>query len=336
MVNVNAKPEWSEVVDHIKGYFPAVAVVAAMQLDVFTPLSDGPKTTEELATALRVKPHRLRLLLRSLAATKLVGRDGDLYVNSPIADAFLVRGRPTYMGGSHELYTDLFAAVLQTARSVQTGAPQGQHDWEHMPDEQVRAVLRGLNVAATAQGRSVAQTHDFSRFKTILDVGGGGGGFSIGACQAYPNLAAQVIELPRIARICEELVAAAGLGARIQARSHDITAAPLAELEHAAVLRNLLQVLSPESARRVVDNVGRSLHPGGEIYILGAILDNDLTGPSGVLAINLFFLNAFQDGEAYTEREYREWLKTAGFVDVTRTIFRGGLDLSLMTARKPS
>jgi cyclopropane fatty-acyl-phospholipid synthase-like methyltransferase len=333
-VSVTPAPEWVDVVDHIKGFFPAVAVVAAMQLDVFTPLSHGPKTHDELASALDVPPRRLRLLLRSLVATKLVAADGDRFTNSPVAEAFLVRGRPTYMGGSHELYNDLFAAVLPTARSVRTGVPQSHHEWESMPEDQLRAALRGLNVAATAQGARLAKEHDFARFKTILDVGGGGGGFSIGACQACPNLTAHVVELPRVARICGDLITAAGLGSRVRAYSHDLTVAPLPELHEVAVLRNLLQVLSPERAKTIVHNVGRSLSPGGEIYIIGSIVDDDGRGPSGSLALNLFFLNAFEDGEAYMESQYREWLEAAGFEEIRRSVIRGGLDLSLMTARK--
>jgi cyclopropane fatty-acyl-phospholipid synthase-like methyltransferase len=271
--------------------------------------------------------------LRSLAATNLIISEGDRFANSAVANQFLVRGRPQYMGGSHELYFDMFSSVLATTQSVRTGAPQALHDWDQMPDDQLRAVLRGLNPGAAAQGRTLAHTHDFSRFKTILDVGGGGGGFAIGACEACPNLTAQVVELPRVARISEQLVASAGLASRVRAVSHDMTAMPSAQPYDAAVLRNLLQVLAADRAQRVLENVARSLKPGGEIFI-GAILDDDGLGPTGVLAVNLFFLNAFHDGEAYTESEYREWLETAGFVDIKKSLLRGGLDLSLLTARR--
>lgn len=326
-------PDWYEVLDRIKGYFPAVAVVAAMRLDVFTPLGLGPKTSDELADALGVPSRRLLLLLRSLAATGLIRVEEGRFANSPVANEFLVKGRPNYMGGSHELYMDVFSSVLATAESVRTDAPQATHDWNRMPEDQLRAGLRGLNAGATAQGRALAESHKFSRFGAIVDVGGGGG-FAIGACQACPALTAQVVELPRVARITEELVAAAGLASRIRAVAHDMTATPLPEMHAAAVLRNLLQVLSTDNARRVLENVGRSLRPDGEIFIIGAILDDDRKGPAGALGLNLFFLNAFQEGEAYTESQYRSWLEAAGFVDIKRSQLRAGLDQSLMTARK--
>jgi SAM-dependent methyltransferase len=326
--------DWTDVLEHIKAYFPAVAIVAAMQLDIFTPLADGPKTAQELAAALGVSSRRLLALLRSVAATNLIVSDGGRFANSALASEFLVRGRPQYMGGSHEMFSDMFSTVLAAARSVRTGAPQALHDWDQMPEEQLRAALRGLNSGAAAHGRALARTHEFSRFKTFLDVGGGGGGFAIGACEVCPGLTAQVVELPRVAQISEELVASTGLASRIRVVRHDMTAMPIAQPADAAVLRSLLQVLSADSARRVVEHVAESLRPGGEIFIIGAILDDDGLGPPGVLALNLFFLSAFQDGEAYTESEYRGWLEAAGFGVIRRAALRGGLDVSLMTARR--
>src|SRR5262249_19802106 len=144
------RPDWNDMVQKIKAYFAPVAIVSAMKLDVFTPLGEGPKTAQGLADSLRVPPRRLRMLLYSLASTGLITRDGDRFEISALANEFLVRGRPRYMGGSHELYSDIFAAMLSTAESVRAGRPAALHDWEHMPEEQVRALLRGLNPGAAA------------------------------------------------------------------------------------------------------------------------------------------------------------------------------------------
>jgi hypothetical protein len=91
--------------------------------------------------------------------------------------------------------------------------------------------------------------------------------------------------------------------------------------------------MSPERAQRVVENVGRSLRPNGEIFIIGQIVDDDLAGPPGALAFNLVFLNIYRDGEAYPESSYRRWLASAGFVDVQRRQLAGP-GLSLITGRR--
>lgn len=326
-------PEWGDVLGHLNGYFSAVAVLAAMQLDLFTPLRHGPRTCDELANDLAVDPRRLRMLLTTLAGTGLVTLSHHRVTNSPVAAEFLVKGQPKYMGGSHELYSELFSAVLTTTQSIRSGTPQSEHDSESLPDSQLRAGLRGLNAGATAQGRMLARDQRFERFETILDVGGGGAGFAMGACEVCPNLTAQVIELPRVAEIAQEFVEAAGLASRIKAISHDIAAAPLPQAYPAAVLRNFLQVLSPERAKNVLENVGRSLQPDGEVFVIGQMLDDDLTGPPGALALNLVFLNIYRDGEAYPEASYRSWLASANFVNIQRRQLTGSTQ-SLITAQR--
>src|SRR5262245_59917335 len=107
-------PDWNDVVQQIKAYFAPVAIVSAMKRDVFTPLGDGPKSAHARADSLGVPARRLRMLLDSLTSTGLITRGGDLFENSALANEFLVRGRPRYMGGSHELYSDIFATMLST------------------------------------------------------------------------------------------------------------------------------------------------------------------------------------------------------------------------------
>jgi hypothetical protein len=151
--------DWSDVLRHVKAYFPAVAVVAAMRLELFTALADGPRTAEELAATLGVPTRRLRMLVRSLVAAKLVVSDGDCFANAPVAAEFLVKGHPQYMGGSHELYSHMFSSVLSTAESIRTGVPQAIQDWTHMPDDRLRAILRGLNPGRSHKaGRSPTLT----------------------------------------------------------------------------------------------------------------------------------------------------------------------------------
>ena len=69
-----------------------LAALAGMQLDLFTPLKDGPKTAEEIAQATGVGPARLRLLLYSLVAAELLAEQDGRFSNTREAEQFLVKG----------------------------------------------------------------------------------------------------------------------------------------------------------------------------------------------------------------------------------------------------
>ena len=99
-----------------------------------------------------------------------------------------------------------------------------------------------------------------------------------------------------------------------------------------AVLSSLLQVLSADEARQVSQHVGIALHPGGTIHIIGSILNDSRTSPPETVGNNLNFISIYYTGEACTERQPREWFRTAGFEAVNRATLPGGA--GLITARK--
>ena len=64
----------------------------------------------------------------------------------------------------------------------------------------------------------------------------------------------------------------------------------------------------PQTKRPVLRYVGQIVEPGGVLYIVGQMLDNSRLSPPETVAGNLFFLNVFDEGQAYTEQEHRDWL----------------------------
>ena len=101
----------------------------------------------------------------------------------------------------------------------------------------------------------------------------------------------------------------------------------------AAVMTAFIQVLSPDDARCAIKNVSKVMNPGGEIYIRGyGIIDNSRTSPKKLVGFNLVYINVYDEGQAYTEQEHKDWLEEAGFGSFRRTILADGS--SIITARK--
>jgi hypothetical protein len=132
------------------GVYPSMAMLAGMQLDVFTPLKDGPMSGARLAEALDVPQEKLRPLLYALVNAELLRIENDQFANTPEGDLYLVRGRSTYLGGAHELYSDLWSAALTAGQSIRAGAPHQKHDFVAMSDAELAAFFRGLHPGALA------------------------------------------------------------------------------------------------------------------------------------------------------------------------------------------
>jgi len=300
--------------------YPALAMVAGMQLDLFTPLGTGPMSAKQLAETMGLESAKLTQLLYVLVAAGLLTVEEGQFANTPEADNFLVRGKSTYLGGRHAFYTARYQEAMQTAASVRTGSPQAKLDFASMSLEALETYLSGLHPATMASGRDLLNHADFSSYRHLLDVGGGSGGLALAIAAACPQLHVTIIELPSVTQVTQRFIEQEGMTGRADVIMGDVVNGSLTGAYDVAVLRAFIQVLSPEEARHALHNLIQVLEPGSPIYILGQVLDNSRLSPPETVAFNLVFINVYDEGQAYTEHEYRSWLMKAGFTDFLRII----------------
>lgn len=313
----------------------AFAMLAAMQLDVFTPLKQGPKTVEDIARAISVSPTRLRMLLYSLVAGGLLTEEHGRFSNTPEADQFLVKGNPSYIGDWHAIFSNRWNRNLKIADSIRAGAPQAKLDFSNSPQEELEKYFRRINVLAVMAAHALLERYDFSSTKSLADVGCGGAGIALTITKACPHIQATAIDLAQVAPITKKTVDSEGAAERVRVLAADLLSGPLSGAYDTVVLRALLQVLSSEDARLALKNVAPAVKPGGTIYIIGHILDDSRISPPEAVGFNLSLISQFDSGESYTEREHRSWLSEAGFVGIERADFLLPDEHGLMLARRP-
>ena len=95
----------------------AFAMLAGMQLDVFTPLKGrSSRPPKILPRRLVSAPARLRLLLYSLVAAGLLIEEDGRFSNTPEANQFLVKGSPSYIGDWHATFSNRWVWESQNCR----------------------------------------------------------------------------------------------------------------------------------------------------------------------------------------------------------------------------
>lgn len=307
----------STIMRYVYGVYPSFAMLAAMKLDVFTHLQEGPMEAKTLAESLDVLEEKLTPLLYSLAAAGLLKMVNKSFSNTRETNKFLVRGRPGYIGGLSGFYQKLWHATLNTAESIKTGKPQAKLDWRTLPEEELLTFFRSQFHSSLRGGKEIADRVDFSAFNRLLDAGGGTGGVSIAICEKYPYIKATVADLPKVAQLAEHFIAETGMSDRISVSATDLCSNSPEGSFDVAILRAVIQTLSLEQAQESLKWINRSMVPGGRIFIFGSVLENSCLEPPSSLANGLVFLNLYDHGKAYTENEYQGMLINAGFTDIT-------------------
>src|SRR4030095_15131629 len=187
----------AETIEQLAGaVYPSFAMLAGMQLDVFTPLAGGALRAEQIAQAIGVGVVKLKPLLYALVAAGLMAVKDDLFSNTPEASQFLVQGGPTYIGVRHHAYIRRWRSMLQVGECIRTGSPQGRLNYAAMSKDELESFYRGTYTEAAATGRYLLAHRDFSVYRRLADVGGGSGGLAITIAQAHPGLRATVVDLP--------------------------------------------------------------------------------------------------------------------------------------------
>jgi 2-hydroxy-4-(methylsulfanyl)butanoate S-methyltransferase len=332
MTTPPARPETIERLSTI--VYPSFAMLAGMELDLFTPLKDGPLTVEQLAAALEVRADKLQPLLYALVVAGLLEVEGERFANTPEAHQFLVRGKPGFRGGTHVNVRRRWDAILKTAESIRTGEPRAPMDFSSMSADGLEAFYRGNQLEAAASGRYLAAHFDFSSCRTLVDIAGGSGALAVALTEACPGLRATVVDLPSVTPITQRLVEEAGAADRVQVVTADVVNGPPPGSYDAAVMKSFVQILGPEDARRALTNVGQVVQPGGVLYIEGSVLEDSRLSPLEMVVGNLQYLNYYHAGAAYTEREHRTWLAQAGFTEGFERLLLPS-QRSIIRVRKP-
>lgn len=306
------------------GFWASKTLAAAHELDLFSGLSGTSGTTAaELAEALGIEHRPADMLLTACAALGLLDRLDGRYANTPIAEEFLVRGKPDYFGGwvqmlDQRLYPGwgrLNEAI--TTNRPTTWDPDRQSSLFDGEDPQLLAVFwEAMHALSTFTARALGQAIDLSDARRLLDVGGGSAAYDIELCRLYPNLNATVYELPQVADIAAGKVADAGITERIETVAGDFFAdSSLPDAHDTILMSMIMHDWAADRCRSILRKCWEALPSGGRVIIAELLVNDARTGPPAAALMSLNMLIE-TEGRNYTPAEYSAWLANLGFQDV--------------------
>jgi hypothetical protein len=302
----------------ILAYRSSAVLFAAMEVDVFTGIAEGCGTAAALAARCHAQPEPLRLLLEACVAEGLLASDGAIYSNSPVADAFLVRGRPTYAVNNLKYAEDLYPAWGQLADLVRSGQPTMVPTTILGDDkEKTRAFVLAMHERARGIGSILPHLVDFTGRTRLLDVGGGPATYSMEIVQRTSGLRSTVLDLPGVLEVTRELVHDAGFDDRIDLQPGNYLTTPFGTGYDAVLLSGMMHRESADTCRQLLSRSFDAMAPGGMVVVSDVFFEDDrkATPPFAVyFALNMMLTST--EGSAHAKTEMARWVEQSGFRNV--------------------
>ena len=317
-----------------QAYWESAALMAAVELEVFTAIAHGHDTIASAAKAVGMSARNAERLLTALTAMTLLTRDGDRFANAADVDRFLVKDSDRY-AGPWILFTKprwtAFGELSKRLRNPEENRLGAYVDFTVEDARRYHAATYSIGMGAA---RLFSRSVDLKGRKLLLDLGGGSGAYSIVATQTYPGLKAIVLDLPPVAVVADEYIAANNAADRVTTLPGDFTRTEFPQGVDVVVMASNLPQYEPDLIRLVVGKAFAALVPGGEMHLVGETLHDDRRGPLSAALWGLNEAIQHSTGLAHTESEVKGYLQGAGFVDVAVHPFVPGV-LSRIAGRKP-
>lgn len=329
-----------QISDIAFAFMGSKALFSALHVGLFSALADDGLSIADVATKTDLDADRATTLLTALTSLGLVFREGDIYRNSPAAEAFLVTGRKYDFGDYLRLQIDKqmypFLTQLEDALTGDLDPDQvsSYADWFSDPAE-ARLYSESQHSGSLGPGRSLAKLVDLSAARTLLDVGGGTGAFSISLCRAYPELTSTVLDFPNVADVGREFVAEADLSDRIAFEGGNALESDWPLSRDVVLMSYLFSGVPGDTIPGLVKRAMETLTPDGRFIVHDFMVDDSRTGPKLAALWQLQHVAFNPQAKSITSGWVRALMEAAGFVDIQVGEMIPGMTM-MVHGRKPA
>ena len=306
-------------------FWPAKVLLSAVKLGVFTALGSEAKTGAELQDALEFHPRATYDFLDTLVALKFLDRDGEgeaaKYRNTEETALFLDRRSPQFMGGFLEMANDrLYPYWGDLVDALKTGKPQNETKGggdsifaELYKDpaklEQFMDAMAGISCG---NFMALAEKIDFSKYKTLTDVGGATGLLSMCVAKQHPQIQCTTADLPGASAVAKRKIAEAGLSDRIATADIDFFKDPIPPAD-VVTMGMILHDWNLETKMMLIRKAYDALPEGGAFIVVENIIDDARRENAFGLMMSLNMLIEFGEAFDFTGADFDKWCREAGF-----------------------
>jgi hypothetical protein len=300
------------------------AIHAAAVLGVADALANGPRSGAELARATGADESSLHRLLRVLTSHGIFARRSDgRYALTAMAQGLRrdtevsLRDAVLYFGSAK--HRDHWSHLVDAVRTGEPVGPalDGMPFFEYMQtDREVGELFdRAMTSISALAMAPLLAAYDFSRYGTIVDVGGGEGTLLTEILSRTTQSRGILFDLPEVVAAAPARLAELGLIDRCTVETGSFFEKVPAGGD-AYILKHIIHDWSDEQAQQILRTVHAAMSPDARLLLVELVLPENNRPHAGKLIDLEMLVNL--GGRERTEAEYRAFLARAGFTLLRR------------------
>jgi len=311
--------------------FTSKVVLLAAHLDVFS--TTTPLTLLELCKKYNFhynnNSRAARDYFDALISMGLLDRNGDeiesaTYFPTPYAVKYLSKTSPAYVGGllvlvNNQLYAGWarLEEMLVTGKSIFELTGQSSDSLFQVlskDQNQLKEFSESMSSLNSYLFGVLAKQFDFSKYKTLVDLGGSEGLLSCTLASSHHHLKCTTTDRPELIPIAQQKIKELSLSDRVTATPLDFFVDPYPQVDIITMSR-ILHDWSLEKKILLLKKAYAALPVGGVFIAIDSVIDDRRRANTNALVVSLTMLVEFGDGNGfdYSYVEFKEWAKIAGF-----------------------
>jgi cyclopropane fatty-acyl-phospholipid synthase-like methyltransferase len=320
------------------GFWAAKALLSAVELGLFTVLAAEPLDAKALRRRLGIHERGARDFFDALVALRMLDRQDGLYRNTPEANLYLDRNKPSYLGGFLDhVNTALYPSWALLTDALRTGKPQSRtkdtanyFHAAYTDPEFLAAFTQAMTGASMTIASTLARRFAWNGYRSLIDIGAAEGGALVQIARAHPHLNGGGFDLPVVRAVFETYVRRHGLDDRLRFYRGDFfnDALPSAEV---LLMGHILHDWDLATKRMLLAKAHAALPPGGALIVYDQMIDDERRTNASGLLMSLNMLVATPGGFDYTGTDCISWMREAGFRDVRIEHLRGHYSMVIGT-----
>lgn len=309
------------------GFWASKILLSAVKFQIFTTLAE-----KKAMSAIELKSHlgfkstdrNVFDYLDALTTFGFLKREGLLetakYSNSADTDFFLDKKKPSYIGGILEMMNNrLYNFWGNLEEGLLTGLPQnetkkGGNMFEalYSDADRLKEFIHAMSGIQMGNFMAFSQAFDFSKYKTLVDVGGSAGLLSLMVAKHHAHMNCTTWDLPPVEPIANATIQKFQLSGRVKTANGDFfkDAIPNADV---VVMGNILHDWDEETKLMLMQKAFEALPDGGAFVAIEGIIDDERNKNVFGLMMSLNMLIETGKGFDYTFADFNKWANKVGF-----------------------